>query len=59
MTAGADGIPLARVLVHVHRTAQGAMWLQVEALTPAQDLGRVPLGDLPILLEALVADAGT
>lgn len=59
MTAGQDETPLALVLVHVHRASHGALWVQVEALAPPEDLGRVPLGDLPVLLEALVADAGS
>lgn len=59
MTTGGDETPLVRALVQVHRTPQGALWVQVEALTPAEDLGRVPIGDLPVLLEALVAAAGT
>lgn len=55
MTTDGGETPIVRVLVEVHRTAWGALWLQVEALTPPQRLGRVPLGDLPVLLEALAA----
>lgn len=58
MTTAGDQAPLVRALVQIHRTPQGALWVQVEALTPAEELGCVPLTDLPVLLEALVVDAG-
>lgn len=58
MTPGADDTAVVRTLVDVHRTAQGALWVDVQALGPEQDLGRVPLSELPVLLEALVAAAG-
>jgi hypothetical protein len=39
-----------------HRTEHGALWVRVRSIVPTEDLGGVPLGELPILLEALAAD---
>lgn len=49
--------PLVRALVAVHRSERGALWVRVKGVTPTEDLGQVPLVELPVLLEALVAVA--
>lgn len=58
MAPGPEDAAIVRALVGVHRTAQGALWVDVQSLGPQQDLGRVPLSELTVLLEALVAGAG-
>lgn len=57
MTSTQGEKPAVRALVDLHLTEEGALWAHVQALLPTYDLGTVPLAELAVLLEALVADA--
>lgn len=47
-----------RVVVDVRRSAEGTLWVHVHDVEQDDDLGQVLLGELPVLLEALLADSG-
>jgi len=55
---GRHGAASVRVVVDVRRSPEGTLWVHVHDVEQDDELGQVLLGELPVLLEALLADSG-